>query len=113
MLLFGCGVPGGNVGEVFQCASHPTCEGGRQILYGWGRDASALQLPADVGIAVGPGTGLTHLVLQVHYLNGRPADDTAGILLRLDPTPVQLLAGVLVFASLFSLEPGLKEINVS
>lgn len=37
------------------------------ILFGWGRNASGIQLPTGVGFRVGERTDINWLVLQLHY----------------------------------------------
>lgn len=34
------------------------------VLYGWGKNATAMALPQGAGFSVGPGTGVRTLVLQ-------------------------------------------------
>lgn len=50
--------------------------------YGWGRNADKLELPKGVGFSVGKGTAVKWIVMQVHYLNEKPAGDNAGVRLR-------------------------------
>ena len=42
----------------------------------------------------------------MHYLNGRPANDTSGIKLRFSTQPVPYSAGMVAYASGFSIPPG-------
>ncbi|KAL4457726.1 hypothetical protein ABPG75_012591 [Micractinium tetrahymenae] len=106
MLLFGCKHPA-QTATVWDCKMSPTCSGGTDVvLYGWGKNAPAIALPPGVGYSVGPGTGIRALVLQMHYLKGRPANDTSGIRLQLSERPVPFSAGLLAFASGFAIPPG-------
>lgn len=44
--------------------------GARQtILFGWALDAPAIELPPKVGFRIGGNSGISYLVLQVHYGN--------------------------------------------
>jgi hypothetical protein len=40
-------------------------DGGELVLYGWGKNAPAVELPEGVGFSVGRGTGIQAVVLQV------------------------------------------------
>lgn len=42
---------------------------------------------------------------QMHYLNGRPANDTSGLVLHLSSTPVAYSAGMAAFATSFRIPP--------
>jgi hypothetical protein len=46
------------------------------------------------------------LLLQVHYLGGRPANDTSGVKLSFTGEPVPYSAGMVAFAAGFSIPPG-------
>lgn len=84
-----------------------TCgPGGEHVLYGWGKNAPAIHLPRDTGFAVGPGAGIRVVVLQVHFLQVRAADDASGVRLRLTTVPQQLSAGLIAFAAGFAIPPG-------
>ena len=39
------------------------------IIHGWARNAPALTLPEDVGVAVGRNTPYKYIVLNIHYLS--------------------------------------------
>jgi hypothetical protein len=49
------------------CGAGPdnTISHGEQVMYGWGRDAPGMHLPAGAGFSVGPRTGIRMAVLQV------------------------------------------------
>lgn len=46
------------------------------------------------------------LFAQVHYLSGRPKDDTSGVRLALTADHMPFSAGMLMYASAFSIPPG-------
>ncbi|KAK2080406.1 hypothetical protein QBZ16_000259 [Prototheca wickerhamii] len=109
MLLFGCA--GAELGrpEVWDCKMAKACpsRGVDNVLYGWGRNASPVALPEGAGVAVGAGTSMPVLVLQIHYLQPRPIDDApAGLRLGMRRGAQPLAAGVWSFASRFSIPPG-------
>lgn len=114
ILLFGCDEPfqkpEGGKEAVWECKHQPTC-GGRQdaVLYGWGRNADKLELPKGVGFSVGKGTAVKWIVMQVHYLNEKPAGDNAGVRLSVQDTPLPYSAGMLSYASYFSIPPRKKQ----
>lgn len=61
----GCRTPKRQRGQLFQCQGHGECGDGQVLFYGWGQDAPPLQLPEHAGVAVGPGTHIRSVVLQV------------------------------------------------
>uniref|UniRef100_A0A8C2WW94 Peptidylglycine alpha-amidating monooxygenase n=1 Tax=Cyclopterus lumpus TaxID=8103 RepID=A0A8C2WW94_CYCLU len=63
MLLFGCQTP---VSTSSYCVQG-TCEDEASIMYAWARNAPPTRLPRDVGFKVGRNSGMSHLVLQIHY----------------------------------------------
>ena len=54
-----------------ECSHHGVCEGGR-VIYAWAKNAPATKLPEDVGFEIGGDTGITYLVLQIHYAKALP-----------------------------------------
>lgn len=68
----------------------PVCEPGAKqtILFGWALDAPAIELPPQVGFKIGGQSGISYLVIQVHYGNttvfkSHPdITDNSGILLE-------------------------------
>ena len=51
---------------MWECIGHGICgEAGQQVLYGWGKDAPAMELPPGVGFHVGEGSAIHSLILQV------------------------------------------------
>ncbi|KAK9814322.1 hypothetical protein WJX72_004044 [[Myrmecia] bisecta] len=105
MLLFGCsGEP--FTQDVWDCHMQSPCLSGHdRVLYGWGKNAPAMQLPEGVGYGLGKGSSFTYLVLQVHYLEARPPNDQSGIRLILSPEQVPYAAGMINYASTFTLPP--------
>ncbi|KAI8471286.1 MAG: PHM/PNGase F domain-containing protein [Monoraphidium minutum] len=114
ILLFGCSVPhvaprGGDQ-PVWDCKRAPTCGSNEEtILYGWGRNAPKLQLPEGVGFSVGGSSSIAYIVAQLHYLQPKPKGDTSGVSLSLQRDPVPFSAGLLSYASWFSIPPRKKE----
>ncbi|KAK9800913.1 hypothetical protein WJX73_010392 [Symbiochloris irregularis] len=107
MILYGCATTAGSSEPVWECIGHGVCgSAGQQVLYGWGKDAPAMSLPPGVGFHVGEGSAIHSLVLQVHYLNGRPAGDTSGVRLSMTSEHMPFAAGMLMYASAFSIPPG-------
>lgn len=106
MLLFGCKYPA-QTGSVWNCRMRSACEdsGSENVLYGWGKNAPPMSLPQGAGFSVGPGTSIRTVVLQVHYLDGRPANDTSGVKLTLSPAETPNSAGMVAFAASFSIPP--------
>ncbi|KAL0044814.1 hypothetical protein WJX82_010409 [Trebouxia sp. C0006] len=106
MLLFGC-ANDGPANEAWPCHMTSPCRGGfERVLYGWGKNAPAMTLPTGVGYGVGPGSAMQSLVLQVHYLQERPAGDQSGIRLRMTSKSTPFSAGMINYASYFTIPPG-------
>lgn len=60
----GCQVPAREAG-VWPCKMEPACGSDSEgVLYGWGKNAPAVEMPPGAGFSVGPGTGIRALVLQ-------------------------------------------------
>ena len=56
---------------------------GPRTLFIWGRNAGALKLPKGVAFRVGRNTGLTRIVLQIHYRkNVKKMDDESGVIIH-------------------------------
>ncbi|KAF6260690.1 PHM/PNGase F domain-containing protein [Scenedesmus sp. NREL 46B-D3] len=110
ILLFGCDEPRVKPKDkqqsTWDCKMAPSCGGyAETILYGWGQDAPRLDLPEGVGFSVGRGSAVQWVVAQVHYLNEKPANEKAGVRLTLQDSPVPFSAGLLSYASWFSIPP--------
>lgn len=120
ILIYGCKIPGYHERDtpriVWDCGEMSksntqynkgsTCASGSEIIYAWALDAPRLILPEGVGFKVGGDTGVSYLVLQVHYanvdkfLNG--GSDDSGIILTMLPkttTKVNKRAGVLLLGT--------------
>ncbi|KAG2440171.1 hypothetical protein HXX76_004284 [Chlamydomonas incerta] len=113
ILLYGCAephmAPKDGKPVAWRCDMQPVCNGpSSTILYGWGRNAPDLRLPEGVGFSVGERTGVKYIVAQVHYLKVRPPNDHSGVTLLLKPHAVPYAAGLVSFASWFTLPPGKK-----
>lgn len=112
ILLYGCEEPfsvgHANQPNVWECKSRPRCggSGAESILYGWAKDAPALELPNQVGFSVGGNTALKFIVAQVHFLKLRPAGDRSGVNITLTEEPLPYSAGLISWASYFSIPPG-------
>lgn len=105
MLLFGCHEAAQRE-PVWPCRMIPACgAGGEHVLYGWGKNAPAVHLPEGTGFSVGPGTATQTVVLQVHYLNLRPAGDASGVRLHFSSKPQPFAAGLIAYASGFTIPP--------
>ena len=73
-----------------------------------GYPLSARALAAAKAVVIHPPTAFCRcsLLRQVHYLGGRPANDTSGVKLRFTEEPVPYSAGMVAFAAGFSIPPG-------
>lgn len=98
--------------DVWECLGHGICAGNQNFMWGWGKNAPAFTMPDNVSFAVGPGSGFNQLVLQVHYLTARPANDSSGVRIRFSTHATPMSAGVIAFASLFTIPPGRDEYDV-
>ncbi|KAF5838300.1 PHM/PNGase F domain-containing protein [Dunaliella salina] len=105
ILVYGCQNPLGPPGTAWNCLQHAICKDGSSILYGWGRNAPPLEYPPGVGMAIGTGSGVRNIVVQVHYLNPRPPGDRSGVTLKTSTAPSDKAGGILSFATWFSIPP--------
>ncbi|KAI8113634.1 hypothetical protein M9435_003629 [Picochlorum sp. BPE23] len=107
MLLFGCEeYASEREADVWSCHMSPACTGMDSVLYGWGRNAPMVTLPDGVGFTIGKKSSMRALVLQVHYLELRTEKDASGIRIHLSRVPIQRVAGMQAFASMFTIPPG-------
>jgi hypothetical protein len=87
---------------------------GTTIFYAWGKGAPTLTYPRGTGLDVGTSAGISYIVLQVHYLNKRPPDDSSGVevkyLKEQTPQHISLFIGA---PSFFKIPPGVPEFNVT
>ena len=66
IFAFGCEKPASE-SKSWNCESL-VCQGQKSILFAWGRNAPALELPEDVAFKVGPKTNMKYIVVNIHYL---------------------------------------------
>ena len=107
MLLFGCqDAPANTVDDVWDCRMKSACQGTDVVLYGWGRNAPPLTLPAGHGYTVGGRSSNKFLVLQIHFLDLRPRDDHSGLRLSLSRQVLDHSMSLQAFAVGFMIPPG-------
>lgn len=108
MLLFGCqDAPANTVDDVWSCQMQSPCQGTDVTLYGWGRNAPSVTFPAGHGYTVGARSSNKHLVLQIHFLDLRPAEDRSGLRLLLSREVLDQAMSLQAFARGFMIPPGL------
>lgn len=106
MLLFGCqDAPANTVDDVWDCRMKSACQGTDVVLYGWGRNAPPLTLPAGHGYTVGGRSSNKFLVLQIHFLDLRPRDDHSGLRLSLSRQVLDHSMSLQAFAVGFMIPP--------
>ncbi|XP_068609284.1 peptidyl-glycine alpha-amidating monooxygenase B [Brachionichthys hirsutus] len=116
MILFGCKTPVFTSGY-WDCGSvHGTCEGESSIMYAWARNAPPTKLPRDVGFKVGRNSGMTYLVLQIHYGDFRAFrdhhGDCSGLTVRMTSKLQPFIAGIYLLVSMDTvILPGKKVTN--
>ncbi|XP_077944476.1 peptidyl-glycine alpha-amidating monooxygenase B isoform X6 [Gasterosteus aculeatus] len=103
MLLFGCQTPVSS-SSYWDCGSvKGTCEDEASIMYAWARNAPPTRLPKDVGFKVGRNSGMSHLVLQIHYGDASAFKDRhkdcSGVTLRMTSKPQPFIAGIYLLMS--------------
>ncbi|XP_037339828.2 peptidyl-glycine alpha-amidating monooxygenase isoform X2 [Pungitius pungitius] len=103
MLLFGCQTPVSSSGY-WDCGSvQGTCEDEASIMYAWARNAPPTRLPKDVGFKVGRNSGMSHLVLQIHYGDVSAFkdhhEDCSGVTLRMTSKLQPFIAGIYLLMS--------------
>uniref|UniRef100_A0A3Q3G8K6 Peptidylglycine alpha-amidating monooxygenase n=1 Tax=Labrus bergylta TaxID=56723 RepID=A0A3Q3G8K6_9LABR len=112
MLLFGCQNP---VSTSSYCVQG-TCKDGASIMYAWARNAPPTKLPKDVGFKVGRSSGMSHLVLQIHYGDVSAFRDhhrdCSGVSLRMTTKPQPFIAGIYLLMSVTTvILPGKRVTN--
>ena len=114
LLYVGCLEPA-EKDKVWPCRMSLACAagGGEHVLYGWGKNAAPIHLPEGSGFSVGPGTAIRTVVLQVHYLQLRESADASGVKLHLSPDPIPYSAGLIAFASGFTIPQGRDSVPIS
>ncbi|XP_034402827.1 peptidyl-glycine alpha-amidating monooxygenase isoform X2 [Cyclopterus lumpus] len=103
MLLFGCQTPV-STSSYWDCGSvQGTCEDEASIMYAWARNAPPTRLPRDVGFKVGRNSGMSHLVLQIHYGDVSAFKDhhrdCSGVTLRMTSKLQPFIAGIYLLMS--------------
>ncbi|KAL6097277.1 pam [Pungitius sinensis] len=103
MLLFGCRTPVSS-SSYWDCGSvQGTCEDEASIMYAWARNAPPTRLPKDVGFKVGRNSGMSHLVLQIHYGDVSAFKDhhkdCSGVTLRMTSKLQPFIAGIYLLMS--------------
>ncbi|KAK9533057.1 hypothetical protein VZT92_010410 [Zoarces viviparus] len=103
MLLFGCQTPVSS-SSYWDCGSvQGTCEDEASIMYAWARNAPPTRLPKDVGFKVGRSSGMSHLVLQIHYGDVSAFKDhhrdCSGVTLRMTSKLQPFIAGIYLLMS--------------
>ncbi|XP_060890201.1 peptidyl-glycine alpha-amidating monooxygenase isoform X2 [Labrus mixtus] len=116
MLLFGCQTPV-STSSYWDCGSvQGTCKDGASIMYAWARNAPPTKLPKDVGFKVGRNSGMSHLVLQIHYGDVSAFRDhhrdCSGVSLRMTTKPQPFIAGIYLLMSVTTvILPGKRVTN--
>ncbi|XP_068190058.1 peptidyl-glycine alpha-amidating monooxygenase B isoform X2 [Antennarius striatus] len=116
MILFGCKTPV-STSSYWDCGSvQGTCKGDSSIMYAWARNAPPTKLPKDVGFKVGRNSGMTHLVLQIHYGDVSAFRDyhrdCSGLTVRMTSKPQPFIAGIYLLMSVDTvIQPGKKVTN--
>jgi peptidylglycine monooxygenase len=95
MLTYACGGPASK--EPSWVGAGP-CTIAQMIIHGWARNAPALNLPEDVGFAVGRNTPYKYIVLNIHYLS-IIKNDNSGNQIIFSRTPRKYHAGVMLGGS--------------
>ncbi|XP_031734299.1 peptidyl-glycine alpha-amidating monooxygenase isoform X1 [Anarrhichthys ocellatus] len=103
MLLFGCQTPVSS-SSYWDCGGvQGTCEDEASIMYAWARNAPPTRLPKDVGFKVGRSSGMSHLVLQIHYGDVSAFKDhhrdCSGVTLRMTSKLQPFIAGIYLLMS--------------
>ena len=96
MFAFGCEKPASSSNS-WNCES-VVCQGPKSILFAWGRNAPALQLPDDVAFKVGPKTSYKYIVVNIHYLK-KVSNDRSGLALSVSSNPRRYQAGIMLLIS--------------
>ncbi len=106
MFAFGCEKPA-SMSQSWNCGNI-VCQGSKTILFAWGRNAPAMQLPDDVAFKVGRETTHKYIVVNIHYLK-RVKNDVSGLALTLTDAPKRYQAGILLMvAGLINIPPKTK-----
>lgn len=96
MFGFGCEKPA-SLSNSWNCGN-VVCQGQKTILFAWGRNAPALELPKDVAFKVGRSTPHKYIVVNIHYLK-KVSNDRSGLALTFSNTPRLYQAGIMLMVS--------------
>ncbi|KAG8189106.1 hypothetical protein JTE90_028649 [Oedothorax gibbosus] len=98
MLLFGC-KDLQNQNHLYpahwSCALGDLCSH-MSVIYGWAKNAPAMELPPDVGFLVNGNSSIHYLILQIHYANPLPegVTDNSGLKLHLTTQRQRYVTGI-------------------
>jgi len=91
----------------------PPCDGKSSIVYAWANGAGPLEMnPEDAGVVVGNLTGITHLVLQAHFLPAQPQSSASVHMHITERMPTNFLSTVIFANNDFELPPDTEETDV-
>ncbi|KFM62519.1 Peptidyl-glycine alpha-amidating monooxygenase A, partial [Stegodyphus mimosarum] len=98
MLLFGCkDLQNQNhlYPTYWNCAHGDMCNR-MSIMYGWAKNAPAMELPPDVGFLIGGNSSIHYIVLQIHYAKPLPdgTTDNSGLKLHLTSQRQRYITGI-------------------
>jgi hypothetical protein len=96
MFAFGCEKPASSMNS-YSCES-VVCQGPKSIIFAWGRNAPALELPEDVAYKVGPKTSYKYIVVNIHYLK-KVSNDRSGLAITVGDKPRRYQAGIMLLLS--------------
>lgn len=83
----------------------PICNGNRNIIYAWARDAEPLNLPPDTGFEIGQSTVNKFIVMQVHYKDQMKDEDYSGVGFEITEKEQKRKAGVFVLGHYGAIPP--------
>lgn len=96
MIVYACEKPT-SYNSSYECA-HNECVGNKKIIFAWGRNAPALNLPNDVSFNVGSKLNIEYIVVNVHYLH-KVSNDQSGIGIIFTDKPRKYEAGIFLLLS--------------
>ncbi|XP_076465980.1 peptidyl-glycine alpha-amidating monooxygenase B-like [Babylonia areolata] len=114
ILMYGCEDQAASSDDIWNCP--PICQGRKQIMFAWAKNAPPTQLPDGVGLRIGKKTSIKKIVMQIHYAKSFKEDenpDSSGIRLHLSKKKQQYVAGVFIlFSSNFVVPPNQEKYHV-
>ncbi|CAF0958876.1 unnamed protein product [Brachionus calyciflorus] len=96
IFAFGCEKPASE-SKSWNCESL-VCQGQKSILFAWGRNAPALELPEDVAFKVGPKTSMKYIVVNIHYLI-KVNNDRSGLAITFSEKQRKYQAGIMLMVA--------------